>query len=225
MAAMSDFSLGASTAAPPSALAAFDHILLGTSDLDQGIAWLEERTGVRAVFGGVHPGRGTRNALASLGPRHYLEIIAPDPAQKDAINPLLQQLRGMTQPAIVGWAIGAADLNALQQSASAAGFKTVAGPPGSRQRPDGKTLRWRTFSLETTIASVPFVIEWSADSPHPSGDAPPAGSVAQMIFESPDPESLRQALRALGVVADIRRASAPRIRLTLATRKGRVELS
>ncbi|MGC1905543.1 MAG: VOC family protein, partial [Candidatus Acidiferrum sp.] len=33
-----------------------DHILLGSSDLDDGIAFVERRTGVRAAFGGVHPG-------------------------------------------------------------------------------------------------------------------------------------------------------------------------
>ena len=86
-----------------------DHILLGCSDLERGVTFVEERLGVRAEFGGVHPGRGTQNALLSLGTRHYLEIIAPDPKQAGAKLP--HGLGGLNGPRLVGWAAHPGDLD------------------------------------------------------------------------------------------------------------------
>jgi len=112
---------------------AFDHILLGARDLETGIHWVEGRTGVRAKFGGNHPGRGTRNALLSLGMGHYLEIIAPDPAQANA--PDERGLGELSSPRIIKWTIHTEDLAAAKSLAEAAGIKTIGPQPGSRQRP------------------------------------------------------------------------------------------
>src|SRR3984893_4865501 len=91
---------------PPTVL---DHILLGCNDLDSGIAFVEGHTGVRAAFGGVHPRRGTRNALLSLGERHYLEIIAPDPQQVGVAD--TRNLQELVQPRLGGWAGHPGEMN------------------------------------------------------------------------------------------------------------------
>ena len=157
-----------------SAVSAVDHLLLGVSDLDYGMQFVEEKSGIKPVIGGVHPGRGTRNALLSLGDKHYLEIIAPDPAQKEYQSTF--DVRALKEPALITWAASAANIDALAKTAQDSGFK-VAGPAeGSRKKGDGTTLRWKAFRAETAIAAepvdvIPFFIEWAADSIHPSQDS------------------------------------------------------
>jgi len=202
---------------------AFDHILLGAPDLDRGVGWIEERTGVRAQFGGNHPGRGTRNALLSLGTGHYLEIIAPDPAQPNV--PDERGLGRLPSPRIIQWAVHSDDIAATKRMAEAAGIKTIGPQPGSRQRPDGKMLRWQALGIEQTTPLVPFFIQWQKGAPHPSSDAPELGSVKSLRFETPQPDELRRILRGAAVEADIRKTILPRIVLTVQTARGEVEMS
>lgn len=202
---------------------AFDHILFGASDLDAGIRFVEERTGARAKFGGVHPGAGTRNALLSLGGRHYLEIIAPDPAQPNA--PDDRGLKKLESPRIVQWAAATDDIAAVHRAAQAAGIKTFGPQPGSRQRPDGKLLRWQVLGIEQTTPMVPFFIQWEKDSPHPSLDAPKLGTVKSLQFATPQPDELRKILHGVGVDAEIRKSDEARAVLTVTTAKGQITLS
>jgi len=205
-----------------------DHLLLGVSDLDRGIEWLEERTGVRAAPGGIHPGVGTRNALLSLGAGYYLEIIAPDPSQ--SVYNFQIDVRSRTDPRIVTFAASTKDIETLATTARKAGYKVFGPAAGSRQPPSGKILRWRTLGVLNQLGTggiehVPFFIQWDAGSPHPSQSAPAGCQLESLEFQHTNPSDLSGALRTLGMDAKIAQAGAARIIATLQTPKGRVELS
>jgi catechol 2,3-dioxygenase-like lactoylglutathione lyase family enzyme len=116
---------------PPARAAHVDHLILGTRDLDEGIRRFEGRTGVRPTVGGEHPGRGTRNALVSLGP-------------------------GLTDLTPFGWAVFVPDVEVARRKLTDAGFGLSAIKPGSRTRPDGVRLEWKTFTLRCPKGTVQF---------------------------------------------------------------------
>jgi hypothetical protein len=176
-----------------------DHILLGSSDLERGMALVEQRTGVRPAFGGVHPGRGTQNALVSLGTRRYLEVIAPDPAQHGG-SALAARLAELHEPRLVGWAAHRGDLETFAGKLKSAGIAAEGPTPGSRKRPDGKLLHWRTLTVRDDAGGLlPFFIEWSADSPHPSAGAPAGCELLRFELLSQDPAALAQLAAKMGL--------------------------
>jgi len=198
-----------------------DHILLGCSDLDRGISFVEERTGVRAAFGGIHPGRGTQNALLSLGTRRYLEIITPDPAQPDAKDPLVSYLKKLSEPRLVNWAAHPGDLAAFAKKLREAGVAFEGPTPGSRKRPDGRVLQWQTLTLKDNASwTLPFFIEWSADSVHPSADSPKGCSFLRFEAATPDPDALSKQVALLGLDLPIAKADKPQLRATISGPKG-----
>lgn len=217
--------LPAALALPPKEVPSLlDHILLGCSDLDSGIAFVEERTGVRAAIGGVHPGRGTRNALLSLGERRYLEIIAPDPAQHGA--PDSYGLQKLDAPRLIGWAAHPADIQALANRLAQLGIVADGPTPGSRKRPDGRLLQWKTLNLKDTAAGVlPFFIEWSADSLHPSADSPKGCTVVRFEALTPNPEELAKMTGQLGLDLPVAKGEKPQLRAMLSSPKGELRLT
>jgi Glyoxalase-like domain len=187
-----------------------DHILLGCSDLDHGIDFVEKHTGVRAAFGGVHPGRGTRNALLSLGERHYLEIIAPDPQQAGA--PDHYGLLKLTEPRLVGWAAHPGDLDQFAKRLRNANIAFDGPNPGLRKRPDGRLLQWKTLNLKDDHSGLlPFFIEWSADTVHPSVDAPAGCSMSGFGLITPSDSDLQRLCKPLDLDLRVTHGARPEL--------------
>ena len=202
--------------------ALLDHILLGCSDLERGIAFVEEHTGVRATFGGVHPGRGTQNALISLGerspqelnPRRYLEIIAPDPKQSGVEQ--YSVITKLKEPRLIGWAVHRDDLDQFTERLHQARIEFEGPQSGSRQRPDGKVLHWKALRLKDDRGGLlPFFIQWSSDTTHPSVDAPRGCHLESFELLTPDPNVLAKITDQLDLAVEISKADEPQIRAVI----------
>jgi len=211
--------VAAPSAKPPTAM--IDHVMLGVSDLDAAMRDFERSTGVKPQFGGVHPGRGTRNAIVSLGDGRYLEIIAPDPDQ-DAKEGMAAELAALKRSTVIGWAVGTNDAAGLAATLKRIGVAADAPSPGARKRPDGVELSWVTFDIPGMDENVaPFFIEWRTPD-HPSRDAPQGCRLRALLVEASEPEPLKKLITALRLPVRVKRAKQSQLSLSADCPKGRV---
>jgi Glyoxalase-like domain len=203
-----------------------DHLVFAVPDLVQGIELVEQLTGVRAELGGQHPGRGTHNALLSLGRRQYLEIIATDPRQAAPQELLFPELAGLRTPRLIAWAVAVASLADTARRAKAANIASVGPLAGARARADGAMLTWQTLRVSSAaIAGLPFFIEWGDGAVHPSQTAPSGCELVSLVIEHSTVEDTRRALMSLGVEAVVRPGPHFALKARLKTPKGDVDLT
>ena len=200
-----------------------DHLLWGAADLDAAIDTLAERTEVRATAGGRHPDLGTHNAIAALGRKRFLEVIAPDPTLRPGA--LARRLAGLKMPTLIMWAartLSAADTAAR---AKAEGYQADL-VEGHRERPDGQVVRWTNVFVTGHGGGtlVPFFIEWHGSS-HPADDGARGLRLQALRAETPQAEGLRAVLKALDVRVAVRKAATARLVAVLDTPRGRIELA
>lgn len=201
-----------------------DHLLLGCGDLASGIAYVEERTGIKAAFFGVLPGRGTQSAILSLGELRYLEINAPDP-QQSAADEHASRLRRFLEPRLLGWAVDSDNLKDLATRLAKAGVVTRGPYPGSRKWPDGREINWMTLTQKDDDDNglLPFFIEWGVGSVHPSLDAPKGCALKRFWLESPKAEELVKRFAVVGVEVEVKQGEKARLRARIVGPKGEVE--
>ncbi|MDX2344319.1 MAG: VOC family protein [Acidimicrobiia bacterium] len=203
-----------------------DHLVYATNDVDETVADVTRRLGVEAAHGGRHLGFGTRNALLSLGPTMYLEIIGPDEGQHRPTNGYWYGVENIVTPRLVTWTARVEHLERVAAHAHGAGYN-----PGDvhnvfRELPDGSKLSWRlTWPTGAGDGLVPNLIEWDEGCPHPAATSPGGVELLQLRGYHPAPESIQPMLDAVGVQLELRVADVPKLVAILDSPYGPIELS
>ena len=200
-----------------------DHLVYAVPDLASAVDDLERRTGVRAAAGGKHLGLGTHNALLALGPKTYLEIIAPDHEQPQPASRRPFGLDSSANARLAGWVVGVEDIDAAIATARAHGYDPGDAIDMQRSTPDGAVLRWKLTINAVDGGPVPLLITWG-DTEHPARTAPQGIVLEQLAIETPAPATLTPTLRALGVDVVVRTASEPTLVADLRSPSGRILL-
>jgi hypothetical protein len=196
-----------------------DHIILAISDLDKGVLQFKNATGIKPVFGGVHPNSFSQNALVALDHNMYIEIMAPKKEAKN-IPKFFSSLDSLT---IIGWAVRTFDIDATRERLKSIGLVTSENKEGSRAKPDGALLTWTTFSLEEN-GVLPFFIQWGNFSNHPSVSSPGGCRLKSFFITSENPEPLDQINNLLHLKIDVTKGK-PGLSLSIETPKGTVSFS
>jgi len=149
---------------------AIDHLVIGATTLEQGVAFVREALGVTIPVGGVHESMGTHNHLMQLGDDVFLEVIAVNPAGSKPQQPrwyglddpyVLRQLA--VSPSLLTWVVNTDGIESLLARAS---FNTGKAVPVTRGE-----LNW-LFGLPDDgclpgAGMLPYLIEWHTTS-HPA---------------------------------------------------------
>lgn len=211
--------------AAPLVLSRVDHLVYATADLDRGIAEIERLLGVRASLGGQHPTWGTHNALLPLGPRSYLEIIAPDSSHFPSSGERPFGLDRAGPSRLRAWAANATGLEGLRAAAVRRGVMLGNVISGSRQRTDGTILNWKLTDLSYVVAEgiVPFFIDWG-QSPHPASTTPTGATLVNLRAEHPDADRVRKMFEDLALDLTVTLGPVPALVAEIECPNGRVLL-
>jgi hypothetical protein len=158
-------------------LTGIDHVLLACADPDAAAVELERTVRLRASAGGRHDSQGTFNRLVWLGDS-YIELMGVFDERlaaaswwgRYALAVLERAESGGERAGYMGVVFASDDLAADAALVMARG--SVLGPPeeGSRNRPDGRVVRWRwshapkpdpDLGLLFLIEHDPTGAEWS----------------------------------------------------------------
>lgn len=201
-----------------------DHLLYGVRDLQEGIDYIHELTGVKPVIGGSHPGLGTHNALMGLGNNIYFEIIAPDPHQE--VERTWMDLDQLENPKLFRWAATTQNVMAVRDKGLAGGIDIGAVKSGSRYKPDGSQLEWTLSDPNMNLAHglIPFFIDWG-EKGNPTPQLPTGCILISFKAAHPQPQKVDRLLNILGLQMEVDQGPDVLLTAEIMTPKGLIHLS
>ena len=143
-----------------------DHVVFAVPDLDEAAVRFREAFGLDSTEGGRHERWGTANRIVPVGDQ-YVELVA---AVEETAAARTGFGRGVLQLASGGggWFTIAAVAEDLDAVAARLGLEIGS---GSRTRPDGEILRWRSAGLDDPRREpwMPFFLAWDVpEELHPA---------------------------------------------------------
>ena len=205
-------------------LSILDHIVYAAPDLDAAIEQVEQLLGVRAAIGGQHPGWGTRNALLSLGPKAYLEIMGPDPSQPEPKQPRPFGMDTISKPRMVSWVARTDDIQSVIDKAKRQALDLGELLAKSRRKPDGSELKWTMTDLTKNRMEgmIPYFINWG-HSAHPAESSPKGCRLIKLELFHPDAKRVNELLSNLGLYIQAGPGSVA-LKATIESPKGQIVL-
>ena len=173
-----------------------DHLVVAARTLNEGVGHIARLLGVPPQPGGKHARMGTHNALLSLGPDCYLEVIAIDPDAPPPPGPRwfgLDHFKGA--PRLVHWVARTGAMDDVR-------------PPDSQVLDmERGGYRWRfAMTPDGTPAlsgTVPALIQWQ-EGGHPCQRLTDHGlRLRRLNLAHADPHRLRQALAPLALAEQV----------------------
>jgi Glyoxalase-like domain len=182
----------------------FDHVVIASRTLAEGVDWVERRLGVAMGAGGHHDVMGTHNRLLSLGPGRFLEVIAIDPEAGAPLQPRwfeldtpAMQARLARGPALIHWVARTDDIEGALDATTAERPEILALSRGA--------FRWKIgVPADGSLAHAgvaPTLIQWFTQ--HPSQVLPDAGCrLEALVLRHPEATAIVHRLRYAGLSSE-----------------------
>lgn len=201
-----------------------DHLVITARTLDEGVAWVESQLGVSMSprRGGQHDRQATHNALLSLGPDFYLEVIAVNPEAEAPQRPRwfgMDALEKDAPPVLHHWVCRTDDVAAALEASE---IKT-----GVVEQMSRGSLRWLiTIAEDGNLAAdgaMPSLIQWQTQ-PHPAAGLPDVGyRLAKLEIRHPRAQEIEKSLGAIGMSDErisVSSSTGPKLVATIDTPNG-----